>query len=100
MNSCARPRLLQPRTICPYSPVQHWTQGLARLANALVGGMGLRDAQNKEAQSWEDLANFQLGARGGASQPQSRGPSPQDLAAGMAMRNGYTPPPPANPDQP
>jgi hypothetical protein len=30
------------------SPVQHWTQGAARLANALVGRMGIDDAASQE----------------------------------------------------
>jgi flagellum-specific peptidoglycan hydrolase FlgJ len=31
------------------SPVQHWTQGAARVANALVGGLGARRADEQEA---------------------------------------------------
>lgn len=28
-----------------YSPVQHWTQGLARMSQGLIGGMQMRDAR-------------------------------------------------------
>lgn len=31
-----------------YSPVQHWTQGLARVAQGLVGGLGERSARRAE----------------------------------------------------
>ena len=40
-----------------YSPVQHWTQGLARLANALIGGYQLRQADDIDRAGAAALAN-------------------------------------------
>lgn len=37
------------------SPVQHWTQGLARLTQALVGGYGGYQADKEEREAWEKL---------------------------------------------
>lgn len=60
-----------------YSPVQHWTQGLARVANALVGGWQLREADAADAAGAADIA-AKFGQLTGAL---SGGPSAASMAA-------------------
>lgn len=69
------------------SPVQSWTQGAARLANAIVGGSMAgdmrREDQARESQLTAALAG--LPGLGGAPQPASPQPSPQSPPSGAPM---------------
>jgi hypothetical protein len=49
-----------------YSPVQHWTQGLARVAQALVGGYQERQANDAEKANAAESASLLTGLLGGA----------------------------------
>src|SRR5690554_6288962 len=43
------------------SPIQHWTQGLGRLTQALVGGYGMRRAGEQEREGIVDLGRAVAG---------------------------------------
>lgn len=74
-----------------YSPVQHWTQGLARLANALIGGYQIGEANKEDAANNEAFANSLAGALAGSGTPASAGAAPSFAGGGsarsMAMPN-------------
>ncbi|PSC02699.1 hypothetical protein SLNSH_22830 [Alsobacter soli] len=64
--------LKQMQAGADYSPVQSWTQGAARVAQALTGALMARDLDQKEAQGladfWgKDFANATGGAGGAAA---------------------------------
>lgn len=70
-----------------YSPVQHWTQGLARLAQALVGGYEAGQADKQEKANNEGFANSLAAALGGAASAPSiasAAPSAPSMAGGSA----------------
>jgi hypothetical protein len=80
------------------APIQHWTQGLARLSNALVGGMNLSALRGQEqakeasdkaeaAASDAEIARL-LALPGGGGVPQ---PGPQ-AAAGSPVAAALAPP--------
>lgn len=48
------------------SPVQHWTQGAARLAQALVGGNIMRAEREADQQNAEKIGQFLMAGQGGA----------------------------------
>lgn len=54
-----------------YSPVKHWTQGMARVANALMGGMMARDADQADkanvAANQKMIADILSGGAGGSA---------------------------------
>ena len=58
------------------SPVQHWTQGAARMANALVAGLAVKDMKDEAGKSRSTLADTLLGAEG-AAQPAVMPQAPQ-----------------------
>lgn len=68
------------------SPVQHWTQGLARVAQALTGAMYMRDADSalKAAQA-SDAADFSL-LSGNGSPSGVGAPAAPSFAGGAAAR--------------
>jgi hypothetical protein len=61
------------------APVQHWTQGAARLANALLLGIDENVSNREQAQSWENFGKLYMGARG-AGGDQAIGPMAGDGA--------------------
>lgn len=76
------------------SPVQHWTQGLARLAQALVGGYEAGQADKQDKANNEALATALTGAlagSGGVSAPAVPAAAPSMAGGGsartMAMPN-------------
>jgi hypothetical protein len=56
------------------APVQSWTQGAARLAQALVGGYGLKKAKEEGSENWDKLSSVLLG---GVSPQSTAGASSQ-----------------------
>lgn len=76
-----------------FSPVQHWTQGLARMAQALVGGYESGQIGKEEKASNEAIANALAGTLGGSSAPAAAAPAAAPSMAGggaarsMAMPN-------------
>lgn len=52
-----------------YSPVQHWTQGAARVAQALVGGWEDRKASEAEKANEAESASLLAGLLSGANKP-------------------------------
>lgn len=57
------------------APVQSWTQGLARVAQALVGGMYMRDEDQKDKEASDLLLSNPLLGGGGISQSISTAPA-------------------------
>lgn len=71
-----------------YSPVQHWTQGLARLAQALVGGYEAGQSDKQDKANNEALAaalTGALGGSGGSASPATPAVAPS-MAGGGAAR--------------
>lgn len=76
------------------APIQHWTQGAARLANALVGGLGVRNADEQEAagrKEARDITNSAIGKltqamMGGGAQP----PAPMAFTGTPAAPQGQS----------
>lgn len=55
-------------------PVQHWAQGVGRVAEAMVGGYGAYQAEQDERKSFNDLGDILGGTLGGGA-PTSPAPS-------------------------
>lgn len=76
-----------------YSPVQHWTQGLSRVAQALVGGYDDYKLDKEEKSNNENLAKSLAAALGGPSTPTTSTAAAPSMAGGtsgartMAMPN-------------
>lgn len=75
-----------------YSPVQHWTQGLARLAQALVGGYEAGQADKQEKANNEALASALSGALGasGSSAPASAPTATKSTSSLPSFAGGKT----------
>lgn len=70
-----------------YSPVQHWTQGAARIAQALVGGWEAGQADKQEKANNESFANSLAAALGGSTSTPSipaSAPAAPSMAGGAA----------------
>jgi hypothetical protein len=66
------------------SPIQSPWQGVARLANAMMGGMGLRRLEEREDASAKELRDFTAGTYGvgsGSVGSDSKGPAPPPVAS-------------------
>lgn len=67
-------------------PVQHWTQGASRLAHALLGGLELRDEEQRSRDAPLSVLNVLQGQQGaGAPAPQTS-PPPSAPPASMPPR--------------
>jgi len=61
------------------TPIQHWTQGAARLAQALVGGIGMNRADEQDAEGMQNAMRMYSGGMFGDQQPVAppqAGPAP------------------------
>ncbi len=69
------------------SPVQHWTQGAARIAQALVGGMGARKADKQEAEGSQSAKEAMIKALNGGDKASliDAASNPFMSNAGMSM---------------
>lgn len=92
-----------------FSPVGHWTQGLARVAQGLVGGLDERRADEAERaarasaqEKWQPIVDAMIGAPAATSPPPTSA-APVAPAAPAATAPASTPPaqvapaPPAGP---
>jgi hypothetical protein len=70
-----------------FSPVQHWTQGAARVANALSGALQMKYASDDEAASKKAASEREMGLVGGLL-----GGEPSVPAAGAAASAPKMPP--------
>ncbi|WP_149576380.1 hypothetical protein [Xanthobacter oligotrophicus] len=89
-----------------YSPVQHWAQGLARVANSVVGGLQARDADEAERaarasaqEKWQPIVDAMIGAPAAASPP-STSAAPVAPAVPAAAAPASAPPAQAAPTTP
>jgi len=72
------------------SPVQHWTQGAARMANALVGGLTMKDISDKANAEDSVIAKVLMGQQPGG-QPAAMQPlAPQATPQTSAPASGAT----------
>jgi hypothetical protein len=74
-------------------PIQHWTQGAANVAQALLGAYDMRQADNKESAAREaakasDAQFLGMIGGGGAAAPAMGGASPNPLANVQPMAMG------------
>ena len=74
-------------------PIQHWTQGAANVAQALLGAYDMRQADNKEnaareASKASDAQFLGMIGGGGAAAPAMGGASPNPLANVQPMSTG------------
>ena len=82
------------------SPVQHWTQGAARLAQALVGGMQMGSIDRREAEARKSENAAILAALGGGQQAAPQLPPMASPASPpMPAQPAPMPPPAAMPPQ-
>jgi hypothetical protein len=73
------------------TPIASPWQGVARLANALMGGMSLRRLEEREDASAKELRDFTAGTYGvgsGSVGSDSKSPSPQPAASGDKLAFG------------
>src|SRR5574343_1207496 len=61
------------------SPIQHWTQGAARVAQAMLGGMELNRADESEKAAGKKIADALIPEMAAAS-PAASVPSPSGVA--------------------
>lgn len=65
-----------------YSPVGHWTQGLARASQGLVGGLKNRWADEAEARGQEEVSGLWQNLFGGGDSAASSSPVAEALVSG------------------
>lgn len=67
-------------------PVGHWTQGLSRMANALLAGVEARDERDMESRQNSQLATLLMPQGASPPPPPSAGPSPVAAALSAPSR--------------
>lgn len=75
------------------SPVQHWTQGLARVTDGILSGMQMRDADNLAKANRDSVSGLKLfgDAPTGDTPPATGSYSPEGKAPAFVRSEGTTP---------
>lgn len=71
------------------APVQHWTQGMDRVAKALIGGLEMRDIERRDDEEWGKLKDALKGynqppTAAAAADPPAAPPRPRPSVAPVA----------------
>lgn len=71
------------------APVQHWTQGMDRIAKALIGGMEMRDMEEADKKGLAERGSSLRRMLGGEPTPEPQpvpvGPRPSPVTAGAGL---------------